>query len=77
MMPTFFVWPVSVILARTLPLAAMAVETKTTITTQQAADAKKREGQTGTTNEGAAKQMKALEEQERKTAKPPAKAASK
>ena len=63
--------------ALSIPITGIAADQKATTTTQLAAEAKKREGQTGTSNQAAAKQLKALEAEEKQTAKPPAKAASK
>lgn len=59
-----------------LPIGSIAAEQKMTTTTQQAADAKEREGKTGTSNTNAARQLKALEADEKKAAQPPAKPAS-
>ena len=52
------------------PAMAKKPPPQVTTTTQQAADAKKREGKTGTSNENAAKRLKELEEQEKATYAP-------
>ena len=51
-------------------LAQTSSTTKQTTTTQTAADAKKREGQTGTSNSNAAQQLKNVEKEEAAAYKP-------
>jgi hypothetical protein len=65
--------PMSIVIAGLLAgfaFEASAKENGPGLTTQEAAEAKKREGQTGTSNKNAAKQLKQLEKEEKESYQP-------